>query len=155
MEKAACTALSNSLNYAVALGHIPVKDFLCGVNKVIGCLPEETVEDIQQQTVTVLKGYSQPKDNPTGAECRALQSLEANDLLAVLLAHRGNAAMVLGTSDYNQKINTLLQDKAYTELKKDPKESLVCKTALHLKKSSFAEEVCLQVRPQSSRPRRL
>jgi hypothetical protein len=33
-------------------------------------------------------------------------------LLIILPADKGNAAVVLGTSDYNKKIATLLQDKA-------------------------------------------
>jgi hypothetical protein len=52
--------------------------------------------------------------------------------------------MVLGTSEYNQKIATLLEGKAYVKLKKNPTDSIECKTVL-LKKSSFAEEVCQQV----------
>jgi hypothetical protein len=43
--------------------------------------------------------------------------------------------VVLGTSDYNKKIATLLQDKAYVKLKKDPTESIERKTVLFLKKS--------------------
>jgi hypothetical protein len=51
--------------------------------------------------------------------------------------------MVLGTSDYNQKIAALLEDKAYKKLK-DPTDSVKCKTVL-LKKSPSAEEVCQQL----------
>jgi hypothetical protein len=40
-------------------------------------------------------------------------------------ADKGNAAVVLGTSGYNQKIATLLEDKAYMKLKKDPTDSVV------------------------------
>jgi hypothetical protein len=76
-------------------------------------------------------------------------------LLTILPADKDNAAVVLGTSEYNKKIATLLQNKAYTKLKKDSTESIERKTVLLLKKSSFPEEVCQQVRPQGSRPRRL
>jgi hypothetical protein len=62
----------------VAPGHIPAKDFLCGIEKSIGTLPEETVEEIRQETVRILKGSHQPKDNLTGAEQRALRSFKAN-----------------------------------------------------------------------------
>jgi hypothetical protein len=44
-------------------------------------------------------------------------------LLTVLLADKSNAAVVLGTSDYNKKIATLLQGKAYAKLEKDSTES--------------------------------
>jgi hypothetical protein len=62
---------------------------------------------------------------------------------------------MLGTSDYTQKIFTLLEDKAYARLKKDPTSSIERKTFLLLKESQFAEEVCQQLRPQGSTlPRR-
>jgi hypothetical protein len=54
-------------------------------------------------------------------------------LLTVLPADKGNAAVVLGTSDYNRNIATLLQDKAYATLKKDPTESIERKTGPFLK----------------------
>jgi hypothetical protein len=53
--------------------------------------------------------------------------------------------VVLSTSDYNKEIATLLQDKAYAKLRKDPTESIERKTVLLLKKSSFPQEVCQQV----------
>jgi hypothetical protein len=61
-----------------------------------------------------------------------------------LLHQSENAAVVLGTSDCNKEIATLLQDKAYTKLKKNPMESIEHKTVLQ-KKSPFSEEVCQQV----------
>jgi hypothetical protein len=135
LEETACSALSKGLNYAVAPGRIPAKDFLCGVEKAIGTLPEETAEEIRQETVRILKGSRQSKDNFTGAERRALRSLKANASLNVLLADKGNAVVVMGTSDYNRKIANLLQDKAYVMPKKDPTESIERKTVLLLKKS--------------------
>jgi hypothetical protein len=57
--------------------------------------------------------------------------------------------------DYNLKIATLLEDQVYKMLKKDPAESVERKTVFLLKKSSFSEEVCKQLRPQGSRPPRL
>jgi hypothetical protein len=136
LEEVDCSALCKGVNYAVVPGLIPVKDSLCGVGKVIQTLPEEIVE-IRQEKVRILKGSSQSKDKLTGAERRALRSLKANDLPTILLADKGNAAVVLGTSDYNQKIATVLEDKAYAKLTKYPTESIECKTVL-LKKSSFA-----------------
>jgi hypothetical protein len=110
LEEAACSDLSKGLIYAVTSELILVKDLLCGVGKAIGTLPEDTAEEIRQETVRILKGSVQPKDNLTGAERRVLRSLKANDLLTVLLADKGNAAVVLGTSDYNKKVATLLQE---------------------------------------------
>jgi hypothetical protein len=46
LEEVACSALSKGLNFAVAPASLPVKDILCGVEKAIGTLPEETEEEI-------------------------------------------------------------------------------------------------------------
>jgi hypothetical protein len=90
----------------------------------------------------------------TGAEWRVHRSLKADGLLTVLPADNGNAAVVLGTSDYNRKIATFPEDRAYMKLKKDPTHSIEQKTVL-LKKSPLAEEVWQQLRPQGSTPPRL
>jgi hypothetical protein len=129
LEEAACLA--------VALAQVPFKDILCGVEKTIGTLPEEIVEEIQQETSMILKGSCKPKDNLTGAERRALQALKTNEALTVLPTDKGNVAMILDTSDYNWKIIALLEDKAYNKLKKDPTDSVECTSVLLLKSSHF------------------
>jgi hypothetical protein len=90
------------------------------VEVAIVTLPEETAEEIRHETGRILKCSRQLKDNLTGAERRALRSSKANDSLNILPADRGNAAVVMGTSDYNNKIAPLLKDKAYAKLKKIP-----------------------------------
>jgi hypothetical protein len=47
-------------------GSVPVKDILCGVEKAITVLPEETADKMQQETVRILKGSNKHKDNLTG-----------------------------------------------------------------------------------------
>jgi hypothetical protein len=66
LEESACSALSKGLNYVVALAVLPVEDILCGVEKAVGALPEETAEEVRQETVRILKGSHKPKDNLTG-----------------------------------------------------------------------------------------
>jgi hypothetical protein len=72
----------------------------------------------------LLKGSCQTKDKQTDAEWRALWLVNANELINVLLADKGNAAVVLGSSDYNQKIIVLLEDKAYKKPKKHSTDSV-------------------------------
>jgi hypothetical protein len=55
-----------------------------GRGKDIGTIPEETAEDIRQETVRILKCSRQPKDNLTGVERRALRFSKANETLIVL-----------------------------------------------------------------------
>jgi hypothetical protein len=95
VEEAAYSVLNKSLNHAVAPRLIPVEDILSGVEKPMGTLPEETAEEIRQETFMILKGSGQPNGNLTGAERKVLRSVKASDLLTVLPADKGNAVMVL------------------------------------------------------------
>jgi hypothetical protein len=125
----------------------------CG--KITETLSEETVEKKRQKTIRILKGSYQPKNNLMGIEKRALWSLKANETFAVLPADKAKGAMVLGTSDFNQKITTFLEDKEYMKLKRDPTGSVERKTVLLLNKSPSAKDVCQQLQPQGSRSPRL
>jgi hypothetical protein len=64
---------------------------------------------------------------------RALRAFNANEALTVLTADKDNFAVALVSSDYNQKIVAVLEDKAYKKLKKDPTDSVERKTFLLLK----------------------
>jgi hypothetical protein len=86
---------------------------------------------------------------------RALRTLRTNADITILPADKGNAAVVLNTSDYNRKIWALLGALTYRTLAKDPTEAVERKTTLILKKSSLTEEIIQQLRPQGSRLPRL
>jgi hypothetical protein len=124
------------------------------VEKAIVSLPVEAAEEVRQETVSILKASSRPRDNLSGAETRALRPLRTNADFAVIHADKGNATMVLNTTD-NAKISALLWAPTYRRLAKDPTEAVQWKTNLLLKKSSLPEEVIQQLRPQGSRPSRL
>ncbi|XP_023703193.1 uncharacterized protein LOC111862215 [Cryptotermes secundus] len=81
LEEAAYSLLSKGLNFAVAPGSIPVKDILCGVEKAVMAVPEETTEEIRQETVRILKGSNKPKDNLTeGKTYRKLKKYPTDSL---------------------------------------------------------------------------
>jgi hypothetical protein len=63
--------------------------------------------------------------------------------------------VILNTTDYKQKITSLLEDPSYRRLARDPMDSMERKTTLLLKKSSLTEETCKQLHPAGSRPPRL
>lgn len=84
---------------------------------------------IWQEIVTILKGSRTPKNNLTVEDRMALQTLKANETLKVLPVDKGNVTLILATADYNWKITALLEDHANRKLKKNPTESVECKTA--------------------------
>jgi hypothetical protein len=82
----------------------------------------------------ILKCKRKPKDNLAGAKRRALWTLKANAALTILSIDKGNVFLILNTTDYNQKIDALLEDQAYRKLRKDPTDSIKHNTVLLLKK---------------------
>jgi hypothetical protein len=132
LEEAAYSILSKGLNYAVVPRFITVKDIFCGVENAIRILPEDNAEEIRQETIRILKDSRQPKINLT-----ILKKPVAYSPYFWL-----TKVTLLGTSDYNRKIATLLQDKAHMKLKKDPTHSIERNPVLLLKKALLAEDVC-------------
>ena len=124
------------MNYAVTPRSIPVEDILAAVEKAVQSLPVETAEEARQETMRIIKNSSRPRDNLTRTERAALKSLKLNTNLTILPADKGNAMVILNTTDYKQKIASLLEDPAYRRLTKDPTDSIERKTTQLLKKST-------------------
>jgi hypothetical protein len=56
LEDAACSVLSKVVNCAATLAVIPAEDILCEVERTISVLPEETAEDVGQETISLKHG---------------------------------------------------------------------------------------------------
>ena len=147
--------LQKGLNYAVAARAVPIEEILASVEKAVLTLPVEKAEEARQETVRIIKTASRTRDNLTKTERAALRTLKNNTHLNILPADKGNATVILNTSDYKQKITSLLEDSAYKKLTKDPTDSIERKTTQLLKKSSLKEDLHKQLRPSSARSPRL
>ena len=155
LDDGVSSLLQKGLNYAVTPHSIPIEDILAGVEKAVQSLPVEMVEEAREETVRIIKSSSRPRDNLTRTERAALKTLKENNNLTILPADKGNATVILNTTDYKQKITSLLEDPSYRKLARDPMDSMERKTTLLLKKSSLTEETCKQLHPAGSRPPRL
>jgi len=114
--------LQKGLNYAVTPSNIRIEDLLTGVEKAVQSLPVECAEDVREETIRIIKSASKPKDNLTKTERAALKNLKNISELTILPADKGNATVILSTTDYKRKIHTLLEDSAYRRLTNDPTE---------------------------------
>ena len=118
-------------------------------------LPSEMAEEARQETVRILKHATKPRDNLNRTERAALQSLKLNTDLTILTADKGNATVIINTTDYTQKMTSLLLDPSYRILTKDPTESTERKTTNLIKKCTLPEELCKKLSTTGSRPPRL
>jgi hypothetical protein len=80
-----------------------------GVEKAVRSLPVEKAE-ARQESVRIIKTTTRTKENLTKTERAALRTLKDNTHLTILLADKGNATVILNTTDYKQKIASLLED---------------------------------------------
>jgi hypothetical protein len=107
-KHAAYSAVEKGLNCVVAPAVLPIVDFLNGVEKAVGFLPEDDAEEVRQETVWVLKAATKPKDNLSETERRPLRTLRTNADLTVLPNDKGKSAVVLNTRDRREKFAALL-----------------------------------------------
>jgi hypothetical protein len=81
----------------------------------------------------------------------ALRTLKDSTHLTILPADKGNATVILNTTDYKLKINSLLEDSAYRKLNRVPTDSKEQKTIQILKnlhyQTTYANN-CNQPAPQ-------
>ena len=94
----------------------------------------EQAEEARHESVRIIKTTTRTKNNLTKNEWAALTALKDNTHHTILPADKGNATVILNTTDYKQKITSLLEDSAYKKLNKDPTDSIERKTTKLLKK---------------------
>ncbi|KAJ0175958.1 hypothetical protein K1T71_008132 [Dendrolimus kikuchii] len=105
---------------------------------------KEDAEAIRQDISSVLRRSRLPKPNLTRAEYIALKNIRNKPEITVLRADKGNATVVMDTSDYNSKIQDLLSDEStYKKVKTDPTDKVTKQTIAVMKKHS--EKLSLDV----------
>ncbi|KAJ0169161.1 hypothetical protein K1T71_014928 [Dendrolimus kikuchii] len=98
---------------------------------------KEDAEAIRQDISSVLRRSRLPKPNLTRAEYIALKNIRNKPEITVLRADKGNATVVMDTSDYNSKIQDLLSDEStYKKVKTDPTDKVTKQTIAVMKKHS-------------------
>lgn len=98
MEDAAYSTLGRGLKYVMVPAVLPIMDVISSVEKAVCSLLEEVAEEVQQETIRILKASSKPKDNLSVAERRAVWALRTNSDPTVLPGNKGNMMVVLSTS---------------------------------------------------------
>jgi hypothetical protein len=82
-------------------------------------LPTETAEELWQETSRILRQSKPQNKNTSKVEREALLALRVDREITVLSADKGNAAVILLSKDYDNKIRSILSDPLYTKLTVD------------------------------------
>ena len=117
--------LKKGLNFAISPCHLPNREIIAQTEYISRFLPLSKAEALKADITRCIQNNKMKiKQNITTKEREALQELKELDLITIVEADKGKAAVVLDTAEYKQKMETLLSDNhTYTQLKKDPTNS--------------------------------
>ncbi|KAI5636423.1 hypothetical protein NE865_10843 [Phthorimaea operculella] len=100
------------MNFALTPKRVPVENIICGVEEALirNKIPSSDAETMRQDIAVILRKARLPTSNATAAERQALKALRENKEVLVLKADKGNATVVMDTTEYDHKIQALLED---------------------------------------------
>ncbi|CAG5018499.1 unnamed protein product [Parnassius apollo] len=102
------------MNFALTPRKIPYEEIICSVEDCLfkNNIGKEDLEAIRQDISSLLRRSSVPKPNLPKDEFTALINLRIRPDLTILRADKGNATVIMDTSEYNFKILQLLSDES-------------------------------------------
>ncbi|XP_074029264.1 uncharacterized protein [Leptinotarsa decemlineata] len=149
--------LSKGFNFSITPRSVPIEIIITQTESAIAHLPENLAEAARQDFATTLRRAKVPKSNVTRAERQSLKNLYNNPDIVVLQADKCNATVVLKTTDYIDKLTTLLDSPEYQITARDTTVYLEQKTKALINNSNISTERMkpLIPREKSSRTPRL
>jgi len=116
--------------------------------------PDEA-EELRSEVMGVLRSASNPKPNLTKQESQALSELKDIRSIMVLKADKGRATVVLDKTEYEEKVQHMLDDeRTYVKLKKDPTavyKSKLVSILTRLKHNKISQELYSHLYPTSEK----
>ncbi len=96
--------------FAITPASIPYKNIISEVEAAIRELPDETKDIIRTNTASILdRAHLTQHKNINNQESQALRNLKKDATRIVTKADKGNSLVVLDRSDYDSKMENLLQ----------------------------------------------
>ena len=154
LDKATTSLLSKGLNFAIAPQHIPTEEIITSTELACKKLDPETAASLRSEVARSVKRKKKVRPNISLEELKALQELKRDQELSILPADKGRCTVVLDRSEYENKIQKLLEDKkTYELLKKDPTTTVKNKLLNIMKKwkkeGTLSQELYKQIYPTS------
>ena len=112
--------LALGLNFAVVPHVLPKEEIVQHLEPKIFRRTNDAASNIRVQITEVLRRAKLPRSNLTKNMKDAVKNLRADNSIHILKADKGNATVVLGRVEYDNKILALLNTQTYKEPKSDP-----------------------------------
>ena len=102
--------LNKGLGFSTVPSRIPVFDIISSVESSIKHLDEEEASIFRHDIKRCLEKGKLPNTNLTKAESKSLKELKSDKTIKIVEADKGGAVVIMDTDDYNNKINTHINE---------------------------------------------
>lgn len=146
--------LKKGLNFSIAPTKIPKLEIVASVESVLHKLLPTQQDELRWDIRTAIASAKPHTQNLTKDEAAGIKSLKNDKNLTILPADKGNATVVMNTSDYENKIRQLIESDQYIVLKKDPTTSIERQVYQLLRKHQphLTEPTKRKLTPHNSKP---
>jgi hypothetical protein len=112
--------LDKGFNFAIIPHWIHVEDIIFSIESIMQNLPTHEAEEIWQECGRIIRCSKPPKPNLAKEKFQSIWCLNVNPNIIILKVDKGNASVIMNTSDYESKIYELLSSSSYKPLNKNP-----------------------------------
>ena len=117
LTKIEVEVLQKGPKFEPAPSNIPYKEIVANIEN----LADDTKELVRNSTASILDKAQLPANNVSKYEKRALSDLKKGESIVIMKADKCNCFVVMDRSDYNLKMQALLDDKkTYDTVTKNP-----------------------------------
>jgi len=133
--------VEKGFNFALVPRLISMEDIIFSIESITHNLPTHEVDEIRQESGRILHHSKPPKLNLTKEQLHSIRRLNDNLDIIVLKADKGNAMVIMNTSNYDSKLLDLISSSAYKPLTKNPINAITSLVTKAIKSSSLAHNI--------------
>ncbi|KAK5648272.1 hypothetical protein RI129_003164 [Pyrocoelia pectoralis] len=140
-------------NYAVTPKTIPLEDIITNVEAALHNVEQTKADEIKLDVINVLRKSKNPKPNISPKQLNTLNKLKKNENILVLPADKGNATVIVNTSDYHERMLNLINSPEYKMNKSDPTTYLEKKTKTIINSTTIPDDIKKTIIPREKSSR--
>lgn len=146
--------LSKGLNFNMTKDKVPKLDIIASIESKTEFLPIDQQEFYRSKIVNSLCKNKKIRANLSINEFNALKTLKSDESIVIVPADKGRTTVIMDKSDYEEKMNSLLNGGQYLKIPKDPTTNIMNKIKSIIKKQTpyLSINTIKRLSPQYSKP---
>ena len=142
--------LFKGMNFALTPRKIPVKDIIQSTEPALKHLDKTAANQVRIQVLQTLKNAKLPRPNTSKQANAAIQALHRDKSIHSMSADKGNATVVMSTTDYDHKVTAILSTDTYGGLSRNPIPAIERKITNQLRSQAINTPTYRHLKPSAS-----